>query len=104
MRGMYMSDRDALEGRLGTLFEERLSISVASVDMDLFESGGLDSLAFVELLMQLELDLGVEVTLYEMELYNFRSIKRIAGFVRRKQSSDGTTDGDRTGQNRTSAM
>jgi acyl carrier protein len=58
-----------------------LNLEVPSEDTDLFESGLLDSLMFVELLVHVEEQMGVTVTLENLEPDNFRSIKRIASFV-----------------------
>lgn len=50
-------------------------------DTDLFDAGVLDSLAFVELLLQLEREFGVTTSVEDLEPENFRSIDSIAGFV-----------------------
>jgi D-alanine--poly(phosphoribitol) ligase subunit 2 len=70
-----------LADRIGRIVSDTLHLEVPSADVDLFETGVLDSLAFVELLLQLEREFGVSVTLDELEVDNFRSIERIAGFV-----------------------
>jgi len=72
---------DALKERLTTLFAERLNLDVPSADTDLFESGALDSMAFVDLLARLEGEFGIDVALADIAMDNFRSIERIAGFV-----------------------
>lgn len=76
-----MDDVTSLEKRLGGMFEKRMNLAVPSVDTDLFDTGGLDSLTFVELLLHLDRDFGVRVTLDDLELDNFRSIGRIARFI-----------------------
>src|SRR5438034_6378642 len=45
-----MLDGNALAGRLARLFTDRLHTEVPAADTDLFETGILDSLRFVELL------------------------------------------------------
>jgi betaine-aldehyde dehydrogenase len=67
--------------RIAGLFASRLNIVVPSLDSDLFETGALDSLGFVELLVHLEQEFGVRTSLKDMELDNFRSIASIAAFV-----------------------
>ncbi|HEY3053344.1 MAG TPA: phosphopantetheine-binding protein [Thermoanaerobaculia bacterium] len=69
-----------LSERIFKIFDN-LNIEVPSEDTDLFESGLLDSLTFVELLVQVEEQMGVTVTLENLEPDNFRSIRRIASFV-----------------------
>jgi D-alanine--poly(phosphoribitol) ligase subunit 2 len=70
-----------LRHRISRLFASALNIDVPSVDIDLFETGVLDSLAFVELLLQLEREFGVVTSVVDLEIENFRSIARIAEFV-----------------------
>ena len=70
-----------LQGRIVRLFAERLNLEIPSAETDLFESGALDSMGFVELLAQIEREFGVEVALGDIEMDTFRSITRIAEFV-----------------------
>ncbi|HYS07053.1 MAG TPA: acyl carrier protein [Candidatus Dormibacteraeota bacterium] len=76
-----MQGNDALKARITRLFAERLNLDVPSADTDLFESGALDSMAFVELLARLEGEFGIDVALADIAMDTFRSIERIAGFV-----------------------
>jgi D-alanine--poly(phosphoribitol) ligase subunit 2 len=76
-----MSDFSSLTGRISHLFLSGLNIEVPSVDTDLFETGVLDSLAFVELLLVLEREFGVVTSVVDLEVENFKSIARIAEFV-----------------------
>lgn len=70
-----------LQERIGKIFGTKLNLVVPSVDTDLFDTGGLDSLTFVELLLELEREYGVKVDLEDLELGNFQSIAKIAGFI-----------------------
>ncbi|HEX5055615.1 MAG TPA: acyl carrier protein [Gammaproteobacteria bacterium] len=83
-----MHDRTAMERKIGEIFERKLNLRVPSPVTDLFESGGLDSLSFVELLLQLELEYGLRVPLQELVLADFRTVARIAGFVARQLAAD----------------
>ena len=76
-----MSESDSLERRIEKIFEEKLKLVVPSADTDLFATGGLDSLSFVELLLELERGYGLKISLEDLELENFRSIAGIARFV-----------------------
>ena len=76
-----MSDRSEVRRQVARLFTERLSIEVPTDDTDLLDSGILNSLKFVELLVQLEQQFGTRLNLNDFELDNFRSIDRIAQFV-----------------------
>ena len=76
-----MDDVSSIEQRLGRIFEEQMQLAVPTADTDLFETGGMDSLSFVELLLVLDRDFGIHVSLDSLELDNFRSIARIAHFI-----------------------
>ena len=76
-----MSDCTEVRKEIARLFTEQLSIEVPTEDTDLLDGGILDSLKFVELLVQLEQRFGARVNLNEFEPENFRSIDRIAQFV-----------------------
>jgi acyl carrier protein len=80
-----MVDESALTARLARVFAERLDVEVPAPGTDLFETGILDSLRFVELLAVLEETFGVRVTVEELEIDDFRSLSRIADFLAAKQ-------------------
>ncbi|HXF95938.1 MAG TPA: phosphopantetheine-binding protein [Gemmatimonadales bacterium] len=73
-----------MEARVSELIADKLHLEVPSPDTDLFETGLLDSLRFVELLASLEEALGVTVSVEEIELDDFRTTARIAGFIARR--------------------
>jgi D-alanine--poly(phosphoribitol) ligase subunit 2 len=70
-----------LQARISKLFSEGLNLDIPSAEIDLFETGALDSMGFVELLARIEQEFGVEVELGDIEMDRFRSIARIADFV-----------------------
>ena len=76
-----MSDVNTLPERIAGIFASALHLDVPSHDTDLFDTGVLDSLAFVELLLQLEREFGVTTSADDLEVDNFRSISTIADFV-----------------------
>lgn len=76
-----MSDSNRLRERIGGVISGALHIDVPSFDADLFDTGVLDSLAFVELLVQLEQEFGVTTSVDDLEADNFRSIASIADFI-----------------------
>lgn len=76
-----MPERALLEDRIARLFEDRLNLVVPSPDTDLFATGGMDSMSFVELLLAIEEKFAVKVSIEELEIENFQSITRIAEFV-----------------------
>lgn len=68
--------------RLAGVFERRFQARIEDPDLDLMEQGIMDSLTFVELLVVLESDLGVEVRMDEIDFDDFRSLRSIARWVR----------------------
>jgi len=76
-----MAKAALLETRIAQLFSGVLHIDVPSIDTDLFETGALDSLAFVELLVQIEREFGLTTSVDDLDIEHFRSIARIAEFV-----------------------
>lgn len=80
-----------LEDRLLRRVHESFGIVIPSPDVDLLESGLVDSLTFVELLVLVEREFGVGVELAELDLDDFRSVRRITAFVtRRTAGTNGT--------------
>jgi acyl carrier protein len=67
--------------RIVRLFVEKLHLEIPSIDTDLIETGVMDSLTFVDLLVQLEHDFGIQISLQNLELDHFRSIAAIAEFI-----------------------
>ena len=82
-----MSSAHELRQQISRLFAGALERPVPSVDLDLFEAGVLDSAAFVELLLHLELDYGVRASAADLDLDRFRSIACIADFVAERADS-----------------
>jgi acyl carrier protein len=76
-----MGETDSIKHGIVRLFASRMNLQVPSSDTDLFETGVLDSLTFVELLLLLEQEFGVKTSLEDLEFENFRSIEKIAVFV-----------------------
>lgn len=76
-----MSDANAIIGRLDALFLECFHVEVPSPDTDLLETGVLDSLQFVELLLQLEQRFGFRVKVEDINLDDLRTLARIAQLV-----------------------
>jgi D-alanine--poly(phosphoribitol) ligase subunit 2 len=76
-----LSDASAIIGRLEALFLECFHVEVPSPDTDLLETGVLDSLQFVELLMQLEQRFGFRVKVEDINLDDLRTLERIARLV-----------------------
>ena len=71
------------------LFAEKLNVRVPSEDTDLIETGLIDSLALVELLFEVEREFGVALPLGDLEVDDFRTIRRMGEFVRKLGAVEG---------------
>ncbi|HVL36360.1 MAG TPA: phosphopantetheine-binding protein [Burkholderiales bacterium] len=71
----------ALVRELSDLFRDKLFIDVPSAETDLIDSGLLDSLQLVQLLLQVEQQLGLRLPLEEVDLDDLRSIARLAKLI-----------------------
>lgn len=89
-----MPETDHLESELREVFEEELGLSPPASDTDLFESGIMDSLTFVNMLVSIERKFGLVVKLENLELDNFRSLAGIARFIAHNRKPTGNTADD----------
>ena len=81
---MLMADRAQLADlrrAVAAVFADALKIEVPSHDTDLLATGLLDSLGFVDLLLELERRFGLRVAMETIEPDNFRSVANIAQFI-----------------------
>jgi len=67
--------------RVTQIVRDVLQAEVDSDDVDLLDGAVLDSLMFVELLHDLQVEFSVEIPLDELDLDNFRTIHRIARYI-----------------------
>lgn len=77
--------RHVLEDQISRILSEKLHLDVHSSEVDLFETGVVDSMALVSLLASLEEKFGISVLLEDLEIDHFRSISRIAEFVEQRR-------------------
>jgi acyl carrier protein len=66
---------------LRALLLEHLHVEVPSADTDLFESGALDSLRLVDLLLVIEQRFGRRISIESVEIDNLRSLSRLAQLI-----------------------
>lgn len=76
-----MADTLTQHQQILTIFETNLNLDVPSVETDLIGSGLLDSMGLVELLVSLEQQFSVNISLDKLELDHFRSIESIASLI-----------------------
>ena len=78
---------EQLVGEIRGIFAQRLAIEVESPSVDLLDTGLVDSVTLVELLLMLEEQFGVSLPLEELEMEDFRSLARIADLIARTRSA-----------------
>ncbi|HEY0451011.1 phosphopantetheine-binding protein [Actinophytocola sp.] len=83
-----------VERSLLSFLETRLGRPIEST-LDLFESGLVNSMFAMELVVHVEQSFDVAVVGSNLRLDNFRSARAMAGMVRRLRSPDAADDGDR---------
>ena len=81
-QGAAAGEGEGLEVRVTELIREVLFVEVPATDTDLIEDGLLDSLGLVSLITELEVELGFELPLDDLDVDNFRTVRAIAAFVR----------------------
>ncbi|MGH7568146.1 MAG: phosphopantetheine-binding protein [Gemmatimonadales bacterium] len=86
-QGRAPAGTEELIGDIRGIFSEKLSIKVDTPSVDLLETGLVDSVSLVELLLVLEQRFGVSLPLEDLEIEDFRSIGRIAELVARTRSA-----------------
>jgi thioesterase domain-containing protein/acyl carrier protein len=76
-----LDERAAVNDRVSRLLEETLTVDAPPPGVDLIDSGLLDSLAIVRLIVALEQEFGVEVALEQLNLADLRTIAAIGALV-----------------------
>lgn len=82
----------SLHDRIVQLFEDSLSVELHSVEADLIEEGLLDSLLLVELLVGLEETFGINVDITDLDIEDFRTVRRIGRLVARLGAREAVDD------------
>ncbi len=85
---MGRSDMQTLNGverQLLTLVSKRMNVEIRSAEIDLIETGIMDSLALVDLLLGIEGEFGVRIPLEELEIDDLRSVGRLAQVIVREK-------------------
>lgn len=76
-----MSTRADRDARVLDIVVNRLGIDIPDAETDLIETGMMDSLGLVTLIAGLEEAFACELPLDDFDLDDFRSIRRITGFL-----------------------
>jgi acyl carrier protein len=74
---------DKLQREIATIFAERFDTKLESREVDLLETGLVDSVKLVELVLELEQRFGVSLPFEELEIEDFRTVPRLAERIAR---------------------
>lgn len=78
-----MSETVNIHSRVSTIVKETLTVENIEIEQDLIESGLLDSLALVQLMMALEDRFDITISPEELDIEDYRSVKAISKMVAR---------------------
>lgn len=92
------TEQSTIAQEIETLCVEKLSIRVRSADQDLFESGLLDSLSLVQLILELERHYQVELPLEELDISALKTINEMALLITDRQTAKLTAKPKMIGQ------
>jgi len=78
-----MERLEQLQQEIDSIFAGRFDTRIASRDVDLIETGLVDSVRIVELVLELERRFGVSLPFEELEIDDFRTVARLAARIAR---------------------
>jgi D-alanine--poly(phosphoribitol) ligase subunit 2 len=78
--------QEQLQQQIIEIFSERFETRLESDDVDLLETGLVDSVKIVELVLELEQRFGVSLPFEELEIDDFRTVLRLAQRISRTTS------------------
>src|SRR3954471_23651127 len=76
-----MPTTDSFAREIQRILADKLLVDVDSPDADLLQGGYLDSVALVQLLMEVEERFGIKLPIEELEIEDFRSVRSLARLV-----------------------
>lgn len=77
----------ALQDHITRVLADQVQVELPSADTDLLESGLLDSLTLVKLIVALEAQFAIEIPLQEVDLEDFRCLASLCELVESKRSA-----------------
>ena len=78
-----MYEQDQLQQQIIEIFSERFETQLGSDEVDLLETGIVDSVKIVELVLEIEQRFGVSLPFEELEIDDFRTVLRLAERISR---------------------
>ena len=78
-----MDQLDQLQRQINDIFHERFDTKLESDEVDLLETGLVDSVKIVELVLEIEQRFGVSLPFEDLEIEDFRTVQRLAERIAR---------------------
>ncbi len=78
-----MEKLNQLQQQITAIFAERFETNLESGEVDLLETGLVDSVRIVELVLEIEQRFGVSLPFEELEIEDFRTVPRLAERIAR---------------------
>ncbi|MEN8158454.1 MAG: phosphopantetheine-binding protein [Myxococcota bacterium] len=78
-----MENPEKLQRQIIDIFAERFETKLTDVDVDLLDTGLVDSVKIVELVLELEQRFGVSLPFEDLEIEDFRTIAKLAECITR---------------------
>ena len=78
-----MDQQKQLQRQIADIFAGRFDTKLESDDVDLLETGLVDSVKIVDLVLELEQRFGVSLPFEELEIEDFRTVLRLAERIAR---------------------
>jgi D-alanine--poly(phosphoribitol) ligase subunit 2 len=82
-----MQPGSPVTSQINAVLRDHLNVIVDSPDTDLIETGLIDSIGLVELIVQLEERFGVNLPMDTIKIDDFRSINKLADLITRLSPS-----------------
>ena len=78
-----MYEQNQLQQQIIEIFSERFETRLGSDEVDLLETGIVDSVKIVELVLEIEQRFGISLPFEELEIDDFRTVLRLAERISR---------------------
>jgi D-alanine--poly(phosphoribitol) ligase subunit 2 len=82
-----LDQQDQMQQRIIEIFSERFDTRLESDGVDLLETGLVDSVKIVELVLEIEQRFGVSLPFEELEIEDFRTVPRLAERIARNTAA-----------------
>lgn len=81
-----MNILNTVESSISEFIKESIGIDTLNSDMDIFETGIVNSLFAIQLMSYIENNFNIRIDLDDLDMDNFRSVKQMVEFVIKKQT------------------